>query len=430
LGVVATTLETTPETTPEAELEGVVRTLGRVLQDTAPGEVSGDRARSLVSLLGEIERASSSGIALLSPRVIETGSYAKEGYASAPDWLGAVSGSSAGAARARLAAAERAAGSPELAEAHDGQLSAAQLKIVAGAGALDPTAPGALLSLIEGGASHQELCASAARKCAAARSKETERARRARVHAQRHFCSHQDERGGIRGEFLCDEVAWATVAPLIEAKAKERWKRAGAAAGESLEAHRVDAFLELLGGAGATGSPRAGAPRAIVLIDAQALRRGTAHGDELCEIEGVGPVSVDAARELIGAGGLHYVIKDGLDITTVTGSTRAIAQRIEVALLARDRTCVVPGCGKRLGLERDHYTIDYTDEGPTELANLARLCAPHHDMKTNGGWRLTGGPGHWSWVAPRRPPGAGAIARARRVAAAKARSRRDKPRRN
>jgi hypothetical protein len=367
----------------DTELKNAVRTLQHFVHTTSPGSISGDDALALVALLGEAERAAASGIALLSPVVVESGSYAKAGHASAPDWLGAVSGSSAGAAKGRLGAAQHAARSPELAGAlHDAQLSADQLKIVAKVMAVAPEAPGALLSLVEDGASNQELRDAAARLKAEARSVECDRARRARVHTNRHFHWHQDPEGGVRGGFFCDEVAWATVAPRLEAEAKARWKAAGSAEGESLDAHRLDAFLEIMGCAdGATGGsgPRA---RAVVLIDATALRRGTTKGDELCEIEGVGPVSVEAATELLGEASLQFVIKDGVDIATVTGSTRAIAQRIETALVVRDRTCVVPHCGKRLGLESDHRQVDYGDHGPTELANLVRLCPEHHDLKT------------------------------------------------
>ena len=45
-----------------------------------------------------------------------------------------------------------------------------------------------------------------------------------------------------------------------------------------------------------------------MIIDAGALRRGTAEGGELCEIEGIGPVSVDAATELLGEGGLQFLV--------------------------------------------------------------------------------------------------------------------------
>jgi hypothetical protein len=64
------------------------------------------------------------------------------------------------------------------------------------------------------------------------------------------------------------------------------------------------------------------------------------------------------------------VIKDGIDVRTVTGTTRVIRDRINIALLVRDRHCVVPTCGKRLGLERDHCQVDYAADGPTEMANF------------------------------------------------------------
>jgi len=88
-----------------------------------------------------------------------------------------------------------------------------------------------------------------------------------------------------------------------------------------------------------------------------------------------------------------------------------------------DRTCAVPGCAKRLGLEIDHRLVDYGDHGPTELDNLVRLCPQHHYLKTHGGWRLEGKPGAWEWVAPEHPKSANSIARARKLAAAKGRAR-------
>jgi hypothetical protein len=412
----------------ESELEQAVRSLQRVVQSMAPGAISGDQALSMVSLFGAAERAAASGTALLTPVVVRTGTYTKAGHASAPDWLGAVSGSSSGVAKGRLVAAERAADSPELAEAlRDGHLSAAQLKIVADTTAVAPGAPGALLTLIAKGASNQELSDAASRRRAAARKVECERERRARVHATRHFRWHQDDNGGIRGEFLCDEVAWAKVAPGLEADAKARWKAAGTAGGEPLEAHRLDAFLALMAEAGDSPGRSGQAPRAVVLVDAEALRRGTTQGDELCEIDGIGSVSVDAATELIGDAGLRFVIKDGMDVRTVTGTTRVIRDRINIALLVRDRHCVVPTCGKRLGLERDHCKVDYAADGPTEMANLARLCPACHNLKTNGGWKLGGGPGHWTWDPPAKPPSAGRINRQRKLTVARAKAKRDKP---
>ena len=415
------------------DLARVVGEIQEVVRTATPDSVSGDQARRFVERFAEAERAAASGVALFTPVVVETGSFAKEGHASAQDWLGTLSGSSAGAAKGRLAAAERAAVDPSLTEAlHEGGLSAAQLTVVANAASEAPESTGDLLGLVEQGASYQELTDAAARTKAAARSRESERARRARVHATRHLRAHQVESGGVRGEFFCDEVQWARVAPRIEARAKELWKVAGAGA-EPLEAYRLDAVMEQLGGlAGSDGSfdpcssssPSKGARvQAIVVIDAAALRRGTSQGDELCEIEGIGPVSVEAATELLSEASLRYVVREGFDIKSVTKSTRDVAACIEAALIVRDRTCARPGCGKRLGLEIDHRVVDYGDNGPTELDNLVRLCPQCHNLKTHGGWRLEGKPGAWRWVAPDHPKSAHYIARAGQLAAAKGRAR-------
>jgi hypothetical protein len=409
-----------PAATLLVDLERAVQLMRGVLRGAVPGALSGGAAHRFVTLFSEAERAAASGVALFAPVVVETGEYTKGGHGSAADWLGALSGSSSGAAKGRLAAAERASRDPLLTEAlHDAELSADQLKLVATTTAEVPEAAGNLLELVEQGASHQELSTAAARMRAASRSRESERLRRARVHANRHFRYHQDENGGIRGEFFCDEVAWARVAPLIETDAKRRWKTAGDGHGgrDSFEAHRLDALLDLL--AGSRGPGQGARPRTLIVVNAESLRRGTTEGDELCEIEGIGPVSVPAATELLSEGGFQFLVKDGFDIRTATRSTRVVTNCVDMALMVRDRVCAVPGCGKRVGLERDHRRVDYGNNGRTELDNLVRLCPAHHALKTDGGWRLEGQPGAWKWVAPPKPPSAQQIARARKVTVAK-----------
>jgi hypothetical protein len=405
-----------------SELRSVVDKIQHLVRTAAPASVSGDEALAVVGLFGDAERAAASGVALFSPRVEETGSYAKVGHGSAAEWLGAVSGTSGGTAKGRLTAARRAASDPNLTEAlHDAKLSLSQLKIVSDTAAVAPESMETLLDLTEQGASHQELSDTATRLRASARSRDTERARRDRVHQFRHFRVRQCPEGGVRGEFSCDEVEWARVSPALEADAKARWTAAGMA--EPLDAHRCDAFLAALGGtgggSGTGGGNRAARPHALVIIDAGALRRGSTEGGELCEIEGIGPVSVEAATELIGEGGVQFLVKDGVDIRTVTSTKRAIPQRVQAALIVRDRTCAA-GCGKRFGLQADHRLVDFGADGPTELDNLARLCAGCHDLKTYGGWRLEGLPGAWKWIAPAHPKSAFYIKRARQLAAAKA----------
>jgi len=451
-----------------AHVEQAIQLIREVVRCPVPVGLSGAAAQEFVRLFSEAERVAASGVALFAPRVVETGEYTKGGHGSAADWLGSLSGSSAGAAKGRLAAATRAAKDPRLTEAlHEGGLSADQLEVVTRTLSETPEASADLLDLLDQGASHKELRDAAANKRAASRSRETERLRRARVHTNRYFRWGQDEQGGIRGGFFCDEVEFARVAPRLEAEAKRRWKAAGNGngLGDSLEAHRLDAFIDLLSGSAAWGSGgdddldgddddggdgddgdgdgggdgpdgedeggrdggteqgrargRGPRPRTLIIVNAESLRRGTTEGDELCEIEGIGPVSVAAATELLSEGGFQYLVKEGFDIKTVTKSTRVIANCIDMALVVRDRVCARPGCGNRLGLERDHWQLDYGKEGPSELENLVRLCPECHKLKTDGGWRLEGGPGAWRWVAPAKPPSAGQMARTRKVAVAK-----------
>jgi len=421
-----------------ADLTQAVRLIRGVIAHPVPGALSGRAAQEFVTLFSEAERAAASGVALYTPRVLETGEYTREGHGSAADWLGKLSGSSSGAAKGRLAAAARAAKDPRLTEAlHDGELSSAQLGLVTATLGEVPDAAGDLLKLVDEGASHKELVDAATTMRATSRSRQDERLRRARVHTNRHFRWGQVEGGGIRGGFFCDEVEFARVAPRLEAEAKRRWKAAGNANGngDSLEAHRLDAFIDLLSGSGGFGcsdgdgdgpnhgrGPRPAAPRTLIIVNAESLRRGTTEGDELCEIEGIGPVSVAAATELLSEGGFQYLVKEGFDIKAVTKSTRVIANCIDMALIVRDRVCARPGCGKRFGLETDHREVDYGDDGPSELDNLVRLCPECHRLKTDGGWRLEGRPGAWEWVAPAKPPSAQQMARARKVAVAKAKA--------
>ena len=215
-----------------ATLRFAVSDIQAVVRVLSPTSVSGDQARELAAVLARGERAAASGIALLTPRVVETGSFSKVGHASAPEWLASVSGTSSGVAKGRLAAAEGAAVTPTLRQAlHGGELSTAQLALVTKTAAEAPEATTDLLNLLEHGASHQELSDEASRRRAGARRADDEAARRSRVHARRHLRWHQQDGGGVRGEFSCDEVTWAGVAPVLEAAARQRWRAAGSRRG-------------------------------------------------------------------------------------------------------------------------------------------------------------------------------------------------------
>ena len=122
-------------------------------------------------------------------------------------------------------------------------------------------------------------------------------------------------------------------------------------------------------------------------MDLDALLRGQAEGDECCEIDNLGPIPVPMARDLANDSFLRLVFHRAGDIRAVSHLGRTINRTLRTALVHRDTTCVVPGCGTSSGLEIDHI-IPFAEGGPTTLDNLALLCHHHHFLKTFEGWTL------------------------------------------
>ena len=54
----------------------------------------------------------------------------------------------------------------------------------------------------------------------------------------------------------------------------------------------------------------------------------------------------------------------------------------------RDRECRFPGCGARRFTQAHHLTF-WSRGGRTELANLLLICAFHHRLVHEYGWKVT-----------------------------------------
>jgi hypothetical protein len=105
------------------------------------------------------------------------------------------------------------------------------------------------------------------------------------------------------------------------------------------------------------------------------------------------------------------------DVSVVVKPVIDLHQRLETAgytptgrirehVIARDRTCVFPWCGRNARrCDLDHvipYDHLHPDRGgPTATDNLAPLCRRHHRLKTRGRWRYTmTTPGVFVWTSP------------------------------
>jgi hypothetical protein len=360
-----------------------------------------DTVRVIVARFNALSRAAAAGWTLAARRAADLEAHAGSGHRNATDWLAQTSGIPFARAKEVLELGEQLALSPPVQQAFvRGDLSLSQAHTIGEVLAEVPSCGPDLLKVAQSG-SHGELCQRVARVKQAARSREDERMRRARAYGRRSLRYCQLPEGGVRVQAYLTDDAWARCLPALEQQADVLFRRGRAAKVHSTRPqYLADALADLLGGERSEGgdhpvpsptvartvpAPARTSVTTIVRVSASALRRGSLDDGEVCEIAGVGPVSVELARELLGEGFLRLLVMDGTDVTTITGRTRVPPARLVAALLERDPVCVVPGCAVTVALETHHWQTDVQYGGPTVLENLCRICSVHHDLASNGG---------------------------------------------
>jgi hypothetical protein len=228
-----------------------------------------------------------------------------------------------------------------------------------------------------------------------------------RIHEQRRLRTWTDGEGAWNLAARGTPEAGARILAALEPLIDERFRTArDAGVREARDAYGFDALVDLAEGATNSAASNSARPRprtrsrylGLLRLDLEALRRGRAEGDEVCEITGVGPIPASRARELLGEATLRLVITKGVDVVSVTHLGRGASAAQRVALLWSSPTCTVEGC-TRTRVEIDHRH-DWAKGGRTELSNLDCLCAHHHDLKTRDRWALVPGTGKRPLVPP------------------------------
>lgn len=353
-------------------------------------------------LFSKTERIAAGGKSLSAARAASLGVHEQEGHRSAEQWLAALSGEGVGRARGAIESGALLGEDPELEKAlRSGELSSTESALIADALRVNPDAGEKLLETArrEPVRRLREQCE---REKRAARTEEDEKERLRRLHESR-FVRIGLKRDGavtISGELSPTDGAVVKVA--LEAEARRVFEEASRKGSrESSDAYMADALTALCerGASVRTGTLKPPEHLVVLEVNAESLRRGELADGERCEIPGVGPVPLATAEELIGRARLRLVIREGRDVLSVTHLGRSIPAHVYSALVARDPSCVVPGCGSTYRLEIDHG-ICWSQDGPTELWNLHRLCSFHHRLKTYAGYSLEGGPGRWVWLSP------------------------------
>jgi hypothetical protein len=382
------------------KLEEIVDAAGEFTAQFDPACWSGDDAARLAEVAASGERFMATIKILAARRAAATGCWARaSGAVSAEQWLATISGMSEGAAREELMTASRLDVLDATAEAmRAGRLSVGQAAHVTAAAAVDPNAEQHLLEVAER-SGVRELREGKERVIAAA-SDEV----RAHQQAVRERHLRTWTRGlATHGSFSGPTEQVATILAALEPLERKQFEAARAAGEhESQGAYRFDALVDLA----TAGAPTTVATRSEPVVRVRVgLRRllggGSALGEEMCEIPGVGLVPTAHAREVLSHGLLELVISDGVDVQNVVSKTRYIPEPLKIALEERDgKRCKIRECARTIATER-HHVEPFADHGITSYRVLGDVCPDHHDLITHRGYTVVEhDDGSWSLRAP------------------------------
>jgi Domain of unknown function (DUF222) len=191
----------------------------------------------------------------MAARAEESKAWRHAGYRNPAEWLARISGTSAGAAHAELAASERLDGLPGTSDALSrGELSTAQATAIADAAAVEPAAEARLLTRAKR-ASIKELREDCARVKASA--DPDAEARHARICRERSLRTFTDHDGAwnlhARGPVEAGASVMAALQPLMDeifTEARSEGRR------ESPEAYAFDSLVRLAGRPAASGKTK------------------------------------------------------------------------------------------------------------------------------------------------------------------------------
>ena len=362
----------------------------------------GETAKAYVEAFGRIERLGTAGKILALGQVDRTGAWAFGAGAarSTADWLAARTGTPMGDAIRATATARQLHEVPATERAlRDGVLSAQQANTITDAASQAPEAETQLLDLAARNEPLQRLRDRARQAVAAAQNDATRAERQHRLRRARRW----NDEDGMRcyGIALTPEQA-ATFEPAWDhytTHVFETARRDGHH--EPHEALAADALVamasaSLTGSAAQSGRDAGGEPtgtagsktvrvHALLVVSATALRRGHTIPGETCEISGIGPIDVPAAKRLLGDATIDILVTDGIDVRTVAHTRRHPNRRQRAALLL-DWECEIRGCAASRNLEIDHIE-PYAETHRTEIESLGPKCRWHHPLKTHQGWR-------------------------------------------
>jgi hypothetical protein len=388
------------------ELDALEAAARAACADLDPDAVPAEAVDAVHARLAAVERLVAGARVRLARRVEAVGGWRSAGERSAAHAIARATGCSVARARAEVDTSRRLAGLTATdAAVAAGSLSLEQAAAVTDGAAVNPAFESRLLRCAAR-RSLGELRGESARAKAAG---DVDAAsRRARVRASR-FLRHRvtdDGAGEIHYRSTVDDATEIMTllrphADRVFAAARDQGVR------DEFEQYQADALLEMARAASSgEGRPSGRAAAAMLFrVDWPAFALGYAVDGEMCELAGVGPVSMCVVDDMLATGDpfLAAVVTRGEDVVNVAHLGRKARAVQATALAWRDPICAREGCNQTIRLQTDHR-IDWARTRHTLLSELDRLCPHDHRLKTVHGWALVAGTGKRPMVPPRRPP--------------------------
>jgi len=351
-------------------------------------------APAVFDALADLQRLAGGAVLRMASRYEEAGAWKRHGARSPEDDIARRTGTGTRSARRALSTSKRLRSQPRTdAAVRAGAVSPEQADEVSEGADAAPHAEDELLDVARRQPLH-DLRRRVAEERAKADADREARARR--LHRQR--CLRRwDDADGMANLLLrlpgdrMREVD-ARLKPLVDRVFADA-RHAGRM--EPVEAYGADVVADLLLSrpSAAHEGPAPGRQairpekKVIARIDVEALNRGRVEGDEVCEIAGVGPVSVSAVRRLLSDAFLTVVFQQGEDVRNVTHLGRQVTARQRTQLEARGCRC--ERCGSAHLLDIDHNE-GWALTHDTRIDDLSWLCWHCHDLKTRHDLRLAG----------------------------------------
>lgn len=192
---------------------------------------------------------------------------------------------------------------------------------------------------------------------------------------RRHFDVTRKDNGMVAGKFALPRTDGETFLAAIEALMPPPAESDG----RTTSQRRADA-LSNLGQSFLEGSESSTVggerPHITVHADIDALK---GHGGGLHETADGVVLDTESVRQLAcDASVSRVVFGPDSEVLDVGRKTRVIPAGLRRAVVARDRHCVAPGCGRKAGWCDVHHIVSWADGGETVIDNLILLCRYHH----------------------------------------------------